>query len=140
MNFQSQTKIIEKLHEKGLKSTPLRLSLMKIFEDSHTPLSVEELEKKLKKLEYDTASLFRCLKKFSESELIRIIDLGEGFLRYEAICHEHGHHHHVMCIICKQIEIIPFCIPKEIESHLKKTGYTNLTHRMDFFGMCKSCS
>ncbi len=132
--------ITEQLHAKGLKSTPLRSSLMKIFQDHHSPLSAEELESKLKGLDYDPASLFRCLKKFTEAQLIRVVDLGEGFHRFESICHVHSHHHHVMCNSCKKIETIPFCIPKEIETHLKKTGYSHLTHRMDFFGLCGSCS
>ena len=131
---------VEVLHEQGLKSTPLRLALLKIFSETHSPLSAEELVKRLKKLEYDQASLFRCLKKFMEGNLIKSVDLGEGFLRYEAVCHEHGHHHHVMCTGCKKIEIIPFCISKEVETHLKKSGYKNLTHRMDFFGLCGACS
>lgn len=138
MNFHNP-EITAKLHERGLKSTPLRLSLMTLFQETHSPLSVEEMEKKLGHIEYDPASLFRCLKKFTEAELICVVDLGEGFLRYEAICQVHHHHHHVMCNSCKKIETIPFCIPKEIESHLKKTGYSHLTHRMDFFGLCRSC-
>ena len=95
MNSTTHDKITARLHEKGLKSTPLRSSLMRIFQDHHSPLSVEEMEKKLRDVDYDPASLFRCLKKFSEAELIRVVDLGEGFLRYESICHVHSHHHHV---------------------------------------------
>lgn len=128
------------LHEKGLKSTPLRLNILEILNRSHRPLSSEELQTKLAKIEHDKATLFRCLKKFSEVDLIKMVDLGEGFLRYEMTCLEHHHHHHVMCVKCKKIEVIPFCIPKSIENHLSEAGYTNLTHRMDFFGLCKKCS
>lgn len=132
--------LIQLLHQQGLKSTPLRLALLGIFHDVHTPLSAEDLEKRLKKVDHDPASLFRCLKKFVEGNLLQTIDLGEGFLRYEAICREHEHHHHIQCTNCKQIEIVPFCVPKDFETHLKKIGYKNLTHRMDFFGVCGACS
>jgi Fur family transcriptional regulator, ferric uptake regulator len=128
------------LHDNGLKSTPLRLGILDILTRSKKPLSSEELQLKLSKIEHDKATLFRCLKKFTQVDLVQMVDLGEGFLRYEMTCHEHHHHHHVMCVKCKKIEVLPFCIPKSVETHLKTAGYTNLTHRMDFFGLCKKCS
>lgn len=128
------------LHACGLKITPLRVALLEIFEHEHSPLSFEDIEKRLRSLAHDPASLFRSLKTFSQANLIKVVDLGEGFLRYEGICEEHTHHHHVQCSNCKKIEVLPFCIPKEIEQYLSKSGYTHLTHRLDFSGLCKACS
>lgn len=130
----------EILHKKGLKVTPLREALMKVLMKQKSPLSVEEITVKLKGTDFDQATLFRSLKKFADAEIISQIDLGEGFLRFEYSCTEHGHHHHVMCSGCKKITILPFCIPKKFEEFLEKAGYTNITHRMDFTGLCASCS
>ncbi len=127
------------LHRYGLKSTPLREALLTIFSIEHTPLTAQELKKKLSKMDYDEASLFRSLRTFIENGIIHTIDLGEGFLRYEKTCEHHDHHHHVICKICKKVELIPFCIPKKIENFLKKSGYQQLTHRLDFEGICAHC-
>lgn len=128
------------LHQKGLKSTPLREKLISVLKKAGSPLSVEEIGQKLKGIEYDQASLFRTLKKLSESQVLSVVNLGEGFLRYEYLCLTHDHHHHVICTKCKSITVLPFCIPKEFEAFLKKKGFQNISHRLDFQALCSDCS
>jgi Fur family ferric uptake transcriptional regulator len=128
------------LHQKGLKSTPLREKLIQVLKKNHGPMSVEEIGKKLKGIDYDQASLFRTLKKLSESGVLSQINLGEGFTRYEFACLTHDHHHHVMCTECKNITVLPFCIPPEFETWLKRKGYTDINHRLDFSGTCPECN
>lgn len=130
----------DELHAHGLKVTPLRQGILSIFEDHTHPLSAQEIASRLKDIDFDQASLFRCLKKLTETGLLNVVDLGEGFSRYEGHCHSHSHHHHVICRNCKSISILPFCIPKEIETFLKKNGFTEVEHRMDFSGICRKCS
>ncbi|MFZ4714346.1 MAG: Fur family transcriptional regulator [Bacteriovoracaceae bacterium] len=127
------------LKHHGLKLTPLRKSLLSILQNAQKPLSAEEIARKLKNVDYDRATLFRNLKTFVENHLCDAIDLGEGFQRFEI--HQEAHHsHHIQCTNCKRIEEVHFCVPKEIEEALKKQGYSNISHRMDFFGICKKCS
>lgn len=127
------------LHSKGLKSTPLRIAILEILHHTDTPLGAEEISKKMKSLTYDRATLFRSLKTFTEAGILNAIDLGEGHLRYENNCELHHHHHHVICSTCKEIEVVPFCIPDEFKKFLHNKGYRNITHRMDFSGLCKNC-
>lgn len=132
--------IREILHEKGLKATPLREKLIEVMKAQHGPMSVEEIKKKLKGIEFDQASLFRSLKKLTEAGIVSQINLDEGFSRYEFTCLTHSHHHHVMCRLCKDIMVLPFCIPKEFEAWLKKKGFTEIGHRLDFTATCARCS
>jgi Fur family ferric uptake transcriptional regulator len=133
-NFEST------LHSKGLKSTPLRLAIMDILSQTEGPLTAEEIAKKLKTVSFDRATLFRSLKTFTTNSLINAIDLGEGFSRYELNCDLHHHHHHIICTSCKEIDVVPFCIPDEFKNFLLRKGYKNVTHRMDFSGICKDCA
>ncbi len=128
------------LHQKGLKATPLREKLIQVLKKGQGPMSVEEIGKKLKGIDFDQASLFRSLKKLSEAGVLSVVNLGEGFLRYEFVCLTHDHHHHVMCDSCKKITILPFCVPPEFEAWLKRQGYTNITHRLDFHAICADCN
>lgn len=130
----------EELHQHGLKVTPLRQGILTVLGHHSRPLSAQEIASYLKDIVFDQASLFRCLKKLTETGLLNVVDLGEGFSRYEGHCQSHGHHHHVICRNCKSISVLPFCIPKEIETFLKKNGFTGVEHRMDFSGICGSCS
>ena len=129
-------KLLQKHH---LKITPLRLSLVTILTQAKKPMSADEISKKLLDTTFDRATLFRNLKTFVENQLCDVVDLGEGFHRFE-LHHDSHHSHHIQCIECKKIEEVHFCVPKEIEQTLEKQGYTKITHRMDFFGLCKKCS
>jgi Fe2+ or Zn2+ uptake regulation protein len=128
------------LRDKGLKSTPLRLAILQFMHEQETPVTAEDIGIGLGDIEYDRATLFRSLKTFSEAGILSMIDLGEGFNRYEKNCELHHHHHHIICTSCKKIEIVPFCIPDQFKKFLQGCGYRNVSHRMDFSGICKSCS
>lgn len=128
------------LRDKGLKSTPLRLAILHFLNEQSAPLTAEEISKGLSEIDFDRATLFRSLKTFSEAGILNMVDLGEGFHRYEKNCELHHHHHHIICTSCKKIEIVPFCIPEQFKKFLQGKGYRNVTHRMDFSGLCKSCS
>jgi Fur family transcriptional regulator, ferric uptake regulator len=128
------------IHRKGLKSTPLRLAILELLSKTNGPITNEEIAKNLKQLNFDRATLFRSLKTFTDLDLIRAVDLGEGFLRYESNCQNHHHHHHIICTSCKEIAVVPFCIPEKFKNFLIKKGYKNISHRMDFSGICKRCS
>lgn len=139
MKHQHNSDFESTLHGKGLKSTPLRLAILDLLSNSSEPLTAEEISSHIK-VYFDRATLFRSLKTFSEVGIISAVDLGEGFLRYEKNCENHHHHHHILCSNCKKIEIVPFCIPDTFLKHLKKLGYQDISHRMDFKGVCKECS
>lgn len=139
MKHQHNQNFETTLREKGLKSTPLRLAILEVLNQAEAPLTAEETAKRLKRIDFDRASLFRSLKTFSESGLINSVDLGEGFQRYEMNCKLHHHHHHIICTSCKEIEVVPFCIPDEFKNYLSRKGYKEVTHRMDFSGLCKRC-
>lgn len=128
----------EILKDKGLKVTKNRLEVLDVIGQSSSPLSAEEIFSKLPKNSCDRATLFRTLKQFTENNLLEMLDFSEGFSRYGLHCEEH-HHHHVICTECKKIEPVPFCIPKEFELSLKRRGYTNIQHKMEFFGLCTDC-
>jgi Fur family ferric uptake transcriptional regulator len=127
------------LQSKNLKSTPVRLAILKLLAESEQPLSADEMTRKLKNLNFDRATLFRTLKTFTESQVVSTIDLGEGHLRYEMNCDLHHHHHHIICTSCKEISIVPFCIPDQFKVYLQRKGYQNISHRLDFSGLCHNC-
>jgi Fur family transcriptional regulator, ferric uptake regulator len=139
MKHSHDHNFLEQLDNLGLKKTELRLAVLKILGEAKSPLSADEISQKLKRMSFDRATLFRTLKTFSEKNLISSIDLGEGCQRYEINCVTHHHHHHIICSQCKKIEIVPFCIPNEFKDFLTGRGYQEITHRMDFSGICKIC-
>lgn len=128
------------LRSADLKVTPLRVAILEVMDHAHAPLSAEEIAEKLNKLSFDRATLFRTLKTFSETKILTPVDLGEGFTRYERNCDVHHHHHHIICTSCKEVQTLPFCVPDEFLKYLRGKGYKELTHRLDFSGLCKKCA
>jgi Fur family transcriptional regulator, peroxide stress response regulator len=105
--------------------------------DSHPSASwiYEKLKKEDRKLSLGT--VYRNLKILKEQGLIKKLDIGTGFDRFEC---KTGKHNHLICEECgsvKDIELNTKDFPyAEIE---RLTGFSISTHRIEFFGLCDKC-
>jgi Fur family transcriptional regulator, ferric uptake regulator len=152
----------QRLKASGLKLTRPRLILLKAMVGFHSPFSTEQLyratelpktSKSRKKgpqqasdsrAELDLVTVYRSLATFSELGLVSKVDLGDGVVRYELSDPDGSHHHHVICTKCQGIQPLDFIeIEREIvaqEKKLRDLGYSGLSHRLEFFGLCLDCS
>lgn len=132
----------ERLRTAGLKITSARLGILQVLGAEHGPFSAEDLQKALlKHLEgrpTDLVTVYRCLAKFEELGMIQRCDFGDGTIRYE-LSHAGHHHHHIICRVCKRVEPLPLCPVQEPKFKLPKTGFRDITHRLEFFGICADC-
>ena len=129
-----------------LSVTPTRLGILELLTESHRVWSIEQLleslnqKSKNKKLSIVFTTVYRCLLKLEEAGLVLPADLGDGISRYEYnTCSEH-HHHHIVCKECGSIEALDDCDVVILENAVKKMGYQNVSHRLEFSGICKNCS
>ena len=84
------------------------------------------------------ATVFRALELFMELGVIERIDLPTGDHAY-VVC-EPAHHHHVVCSRCgRSTEIDDRGIRAITKKIAKRTGYRIDRHRLELFGLCKSC-
>lgn len=107
----------------------------------HHAWTIEELFQTLNKKTnqtHDWSTIYRCLKKFEEIGLVTLFDLGDGQIRYE-LRDEHGHHHHIICRECQDTTPIEDCNIAPLEKAIAKKGFRDLSHRLDFFGICPGC-
>jgi Fur family transcriptional regulator, ferric uptake regulator len=150
----------ERLKDSGLKLTRPRLALLKAMVGFHSPFSTEQLFRaselpkaptSRKKVscrtsgaDLDLVTVYRSLATFSELGLVRRVDLGDGVVRYEITGPDGSHHHHVICTKCQGIQPVDFHeIERKIvaqEKKLSALGYSGLSHRLEFFGLCPDCS
>ena len=127
------------LERSGLKRTKQRESVIKTLAASQKALSVDELLKHGCRGTCDTVTVYRILSQFLASGLVHKIEIGdEKASRYE-ILHNSRHHHHIVCTSCKSIEILEDCVPPSITRKVSARGYKNITHTLEFFGVCKGC-
>lgn len=133
----------ESLHARlrgaGMKLTPQREQLLDILLHHPKPISADEIFKKTKKSGTDLVTIYRSLKKFEEGGLVSRSEFGDGVARFELIIESGHHHHHVICRECQKVEPLHLC---DLDPHLalvRKMGYADVSHRLDFFAVCADC-
>jgi len=131
----------EYLKSKGLKFTGQREAVLKAFLNTEKHVTTEGLYHIVKKRDSGIghATVFRTLKLMREAGLARVVDLGSKVARFE---HKfgHPHHDHLICTKCGRcIEAADPEIERLQERLAKKFSFKPATHKMEIFGLCKSC-
>lgn len=138
---EDEVKII--LSERGISRTKIKTKIIQLLSTSKKPFSASEIHQEIGPKSCNISTVFRALKKFNEKEIVREINLGEDFFRYELINpnedHSH-HHHHVRCRGCGDIKFLDKCDISIFEKSLRKMGFTKMEHYLEFTGICSKCS
>lgn len=124
------------LKESGFNITRAKKMILELIINSSSPLSSADLLEEL--TEFNESTIFRNLNQLHNSELLNEVDLGEGFKRFEIKPKDH-HHHHIKCNSCGKIDVINTCKLDAFTKELKKLGYKNISHKIEFFGECSNC-
>ena len=132
--------IIDKLSGNGNKLTPQRLAVARVLSVSEGHPSVETIYEQLKK-DFPTMSLATVYRNVMLiKSLGEALELGftDGSNRYDG--NNPCPHPHVVCIKCKKIIDPDLSSLKDMTREVtEETGFKILTHRLDFFGVCKDC-
>lgn len=126
------------LNSYSQKITVPRLEIMSILKANHNPMTISEIHNKIKNKKTDLATVYRTIKLFTVLNIVNEIDFKDEFKRYELIFDRH-HHHHIVCRKCKNVENVETCVLDELEKLLTKKGYTEISHSLEFFGICGKC-
>lgn len=130
------------LSQHGINKTKSKVAILLKLSQSQDPLSAQQLHERLESC--DLSTVFRTLSQFKEKNLVREVNLDEGFLRFQLILdpgQQHAHHHHyVRCRQCGKISQIEDCDLSVFEKAISKLGYTQMEHKLEFSGLCSQCS
>ncbi|KYG60478.1 Fur family transcriptional regulator [Bdellovibrio sp. HCB117] len=131
----------ERVRKAGMKLTQQRTQMLKILLAHPDPISADEIFKKFddKSDGMDLVTIYRILKKFEEAGIVSRLEFGDGVARFELALESGHHHHHVICRQCQRVEPIHIC---DLDPHIKMVetmGYKQVSHRLDFFGVCSRC-
>lgn len=122
-----------------LKVTEPRKAILHALIESHGPYTVEEIHKLITRRICDLATVYRCLGSLEKAGLIKRCDFGDGTARYELATKSEHHHHHVVCKVCKRIDVLDDCELQDLNRVPRKMGYTDVSHSLEFFGVCPQC-
>ena len=129
------------LKKAGLKMTVARKAVMEILLKNHGPLTIEQISKAIRTPKCDLVTVYRITEAFEKNRLINRCDFGDGIARYEFNpADDDHHHHHIICRSCESVEPLDLCVVQTWENALETKGYSDLSHKLEFFGVCKSCT
>jgi Fur family ferric uptake transcriptional regulator len=139
---ETLAKALALVNESEYRLTRPRKTLLETILLQTTPFSAPMLTSLLKrKSGCDPVTIYRSLPIFEKLGIIEKCDFSDDMTMYEvSMGHSGHHHHHILCSSCKKVEPLEFCILEGQEQILKKLGYTSLKHRLEFVGVCPSCS
>ena len=141
MTTTDDLKLTLLLKANGLKVTPLRVAVLRVFQGLKAPVGVPEVFEKTKKVGANYVSVHRTVQTFAEKGIVREINLRHGHADYEIA--DEGDHHHIVCTCCGKVEDFTGCgAGKLIRQALKPhTSFHTITdHSIELFGVCKTCA
>ncbi len=130
------------LAEKGLKVTRQREAVAQVFFDTTGHISAEELYLKVSRSHpgIGLTTVYRTLRLLTEAGLAkerRFAEDTQGVFEKEDTSR---HHDHLICTRCgKIVEFKEPLIEKLQEDVAAKHGFSVVDHRMELYGLCKTC-
>ncbi len=134
--------IFERLRKEGFRLTSTRKAVLRLFLSGESPMTVPELLLRLSTegISVNKTTVYRELDFLITRKLIREVQLGDGLRRYEYL--KGGHHHHLVCVKCKNIECFEMkaCLKEFEEQITAEKNFTFIKHSLEFFGICALCN
>lgn len=131
-----------RLRSAGLKLTSARQAVLRVLTREHRLRTIDELVRELNrrgKRRYDWSTVYRCVRKFEDTGLVESVTFTDGQVRYGLKDADGHHHHHVICTECKNTTPLTDCTLAKLQDSVTSLGFTAVTHRLEFFGVCANC-
>lgn len=137
-------KLKERIKDKKYKLTTQRQTILQAFIDAEEKhLCAEDVYVLVKAVAPDIglATIYRTLDLFTELDLLKRLDFGDGRNRYELNDEEFAHfHHHLICVKCGCVKEFEDDMLETLESIIaKKLNFKTIDHQLIVYGYCGDC-
>ena len=127
----------------GHKRGGARRAVLELLDAQHCALTAVEIEDALRAAErrVSRASIYRILDGLEQLRLVQRVETGQAMVRYERVCSEDEHHHHLVCDGCGLV--MPFsddALERAISSLSSRVPMTVSEHEIVLRGSCSDCS
>jgi Fur family peroxide stress response transcriptional regulator len=131
---------VERLRERGYRSTPQRLAILRVLAESEGHPSAEQVYERIRET-YPTTSLGTVYKVIGMlKEMGEVLELGfaDDSNRYDGS--RPYPHPHLICVRCRKIMDPQVSLVDDLTQEVAElTGYEVISHRLDFYGVCPDC-
>ncbi len=127
----------------GRKRGGARRAVLELLGGERCALSALEIEDALRASStrrVSRASVYRILDELERLRLVQRVEIGQAMVRYERVCAEEGHHHHLVCDECGVV--MPFSDPaleRAITSLSERVPLAVSEHEIVIHGACRDC-
>ena len=132
--------IVQALEGAGYRLTAPRLALAGLIVDHDGHFSASDLAAAARdrRIGVSRATLFRALDLLVELGVVERLDLPNGEHAYVECAP--AHHHHVVCSRCgRTAEVDDAGLTEPVREIARTSGFRIDTHRLELFGLCRSC-
>lgn len=126
------------IKQKKLSVTKQRIALLEALDVAREPVTIEFLKPRVS-TPMDTSTLYRSLKALVDVGLVYQTDFRDGVSYFE-FHRDREHHHHIVCVHCKERKSITHCVSEYFPEISQETGFIITNHIFEIFGVCKNCS
>jgi Fur family ferric uptake transcriptional regulator len=129
------------LKEHGFKSTRQRDDIVRVFMESGSHLTVDELYQRVRQRNprIGYATVYRTLRLLAQSGWASSRQFGDRTARFEHQT-EGQHHDHLICLACGKIVEFESERIEELQSHIaRKKGFQIFEHKLELYGRCSDC-
>jgi Fur family ferric uptake transcriptional regulator len=127
----------------GHKRGGARRALLELLDGQTCALTATEMEDALRSSErrVSRASIYRILDELEGLRLVQRVETGQAMVRYERVCSQDEHHHHLVCDGCGLV--MPFsddALERAIVSLSGRVPLTVSEHEIVLRGECRDCA
>jgi Fur family ferric uptake transcriptional regulator len=133
--------LAERLRRRSRRMTGPRQAILDVLRRHRHPLAIKAIFSGLCAGDCDLATVYRSMHLLQEMGMVKRFDFGDGIARFELLAEgDDGHHHHLVCLRCSEVVEIEDCAVGELDDRIAvNSGFTAVTHKLEFFGICPDC-
>jgi Fur family ferric uptake transcriptional regulator len=123
----------------GVRLTAERRALAAALAELHGRFTAAELHERARRRHpgLGLATTYRALELFRQAGTVRPLP-GEGAPAY--IRCRPGHHHHLVCLGCGDVEETELCGTPAAEEIRRRHGFQATGHDLEIYGLCARCA
>ena len=124
--------------ENGLRITSTLKETLKLLENAVVPMSLAELEEKITSCNQST--IYRSVQRLKKIGVIKQLNFAEQGTKF-ALATREDNDDFLICKACGKVEALDFPSPlNDLKNRLmQKTGFSGLSHELEFYGVCPQC-
>jgi Fur family transcriptional regulator, ferric uptake regulator len=140
------TSLVSLLSAKGVRLTRPRRAVLAVLAEARRPMSVAEIHARLSGRDVNLGSVYRTVALLCRLDVMRLADESRGTQRFELGEDFTGHHHHLVCQRCGDVQDLEGCVlQKPVLTRLQKRirrvmRFQVMDHDVRLYGVCGRCA